>query len=392
MKWKPENIAINHNPVTDESEYYYNIPGDVRKGIMLGNPLFLSTVPWSMVEAVQQNKEYLFDSSNFFHMKSVSMGSMLDGFGIPTLISHYNLVFYQAMLRRANEAVAAEHMTPLRAIFPQQNSGQGDPVQMLSLQGFAQHMKKTFRQLKSDPNHVLISPVPIGFQSIGGQGKALLVNQELQYAEEQQLMSLGVSRELLSGSTNWTSSTVGLRLLENTMGNYVSLILEVIEWVMRMVTGYLDIEQHEVTLVPFKLTDNEALKQAMMEMWKGQLVSAQTLLKAFGLDYNEELQNIKEDSISKAEVNIEVKDAVQRAAYLKSKEVNSAEDKTGFKEAQSQAFQVASQITDMMHSGDPQQLQQAQAILTQLHSTQPELYELVEQLLGDNNGNESSGS
>lgn len=116
IKWKPEHVSLNHNPVTGESEFYYTIPGDVKRKIMMGDPLFLATVPWSMVEAVRYNKDYLFDSSNIYHMKSISMGNMIDGLGIPPLISHYGLVFYQQMLRKANEAVAAEHMVPLRVL------------------------------------------------------------------------------------------------------------------------------------------------------------------------------------------------------------------------------------------------------------------------------------
>lgn len=377
IKWKPEHVSLNHNPVTGESEFYYTIPGEVKRKIQMGDPLFLATVPWSMVEAVRYNKDYMFDSSNIYHMKSISMGNMVDGLGIPPLISHYGLVFYQQMLRKANEAVAAEHMTPLRVLFPQQNSANGDPIAQMSLRGFSQNMKKTMRQMKNDPNHILIAPTPIGYQQLGGQGKSLLVSQELQYAEEQQLMSMGVSRELLSGTTNWTSSTVGLRLLENTMNNYVGQLKEMINWIMEKIAQYLSIEITETKLVPFKLTDNEALKAAMLDMWKEKVISASTLLEAYGMDYNEELEKMGEDQVSMAERQVEIDRKVQIAMFMKSKGLQSEKDSSGYDDNRKEAYSIAKRV---LTAKTPEQQRD---ILFKLQNDDPTLYQTVMQMLND---------
>jgi len=377
IKWKPEHVSLNHNPVTGESEYYYQIPGEVKQKIMRGDPLFLATVPWSMVEAVRYGKDYMFDPSNIYHMKSISMGNMVDGLGIPPLISHYGLVFYQQMLRKANEAVAAEHMTPLRVLFPQQSSAQGDPIAQMSLRGFAKHMKKTMRHMKNDPNHILIAPTPIGYQQLGGQGKSLLVSQELQYAEEQQLMSMGVSRELLSGTTNWTSSTVGLRLLENTMNNYVGQLYELINWIMEKIAQYLSIEITETKLVPFKLTDNEALKAAMLDMWKEKVVSASTLLEAYGMDYDKELEKMGDDQIAMAEKQIEIDHKLERAMHAKSKGLQSEKDSSGYEDSRKEAYGIAKKVLGA-------QTPEAQRdILFKLQQDDPTMYQTVMRMLND---------
>ena len=399
IKWKPEHVSLNHNPVTGESEFYYTIPGDVKRKIMMGDPLFLATVPWSMVEAVRYNKDYLFDSSNIYHMKSISMGNMIDGLGIPPLISHYGLVFYQQMLRKANEAVAAEHMVPLRVLFPQQNSANGDPIAQMSLRGFAQHMKKTMRHMKNDPNHILIAPTPIGYQQLGGQGRSLLVNQELQYAEEQQLMSMGVSRELLSGTTNWTSSTVGLRLLENTMNNYVGQLKELINWIMEKIAQYLSIEITETKLVPFKLTDNEALKAAMLDMWKEKVISASTLLEAYGMDYDEELDKMGNDQIAMAEKQIEIDHKLERAMHAKSKGLQSEKDSSGYEDSRKEAYAIVKKVLAA------QTPEQQRDILLKVQQDYPTMYQTVMRLLndmpnpgsneeqaGEQNGSQSAGT
>lgn len=383
VKWKPENIAINHNPITDEADYYYTIPGDVKRKIMTGDPLFISSVPWPFVEAVKSNTDFLFDRSNVYHLKTISMGGMIDGMGVPPLISQYGLVFYQAMLRKANEAVASEHMTPLRVMFPQQSSGQGDPVAMMSMRNFADQMKQNIRHFKKDPNHVIIAPVPVGYQNLGGQGKSLLVSQELQFAEETMLMSMGVSRELLSGTTNWTSSTVGLRLLENTMNNYVGQIEDFIAWVMEKISQYLGLEIVPISLVPFKLTDNENLKQLMLEMWKAQLISTSTFLEASGIEYSEELEKMRKDAVAKVESDVQVEHELKIAKFMKSKDVNSEnQDDNGFQQNQQQAYQIANKILNQMT--DPVE---QRAALTQLQQSDPTLYnsvlEIIQQMLND---------
>ena len=238
-------------------------------------------------------------------------------------------------------------------------------------------MKKTMRHMKNDPNHILISPTAIGYQQLGGQGRSLLVNQELQYAEEQQLMSMGVSRELLSGTTNWTSSTVGLRLLENTMNNYVGQLKELINWIMEKIAQYLSIEITETKLVPFKLTDNEALKAAMLDMWKDKVISASTLLEAYGMDYDEELDKMGDDQISMAEKQIEIDFKLERAMHAKSKGLQSEKDSSGYEDSRKEAYNIANKVITA-------QTPEAQRdILFKLQNTDPTMYQTVMRMLND---------
>ena len=376
VKWKPENIAINHNPVTDESEYYYTIPGDVKKKVLLGDPMFLSTLPWGMIESIKHNQEFKFDNDNIFHLAAISMGNMINGFGVPTLLCLYSLVFYQAMLRKANEAVAAEHMTPLRMLFPQQASPAGDPVSMLSMQGFTKNVTDSIKRFKNDPNQVLISPIPIGYQNMGGQGKALLVSQEIQQAEETMLLSMGVSRELLSGTTNWTSSTVGLRLLENTMNNYVGQINTLIEWIYSKIAMYLGIENVDISLVPFKLTDNDAIKPLLQNLASEGNIAISTFLESLGFDFNEEQDRIVRDQVTKAETEIRANHEVNIAKFMRHKDLhNEDQDDNGYKQSRDQAHDLANQI---MYNTPPEQ---QMAVLSQLRQQDEPLYAQVVELI-----------
>ncbi|CAM0041113.1 hypothetical protein VPHD148_0261 [Vibrio phage D148] len=378
IKWKPDNISLNNNPITGEVEYYYKIPSDVRRKIMTGDPHFLCTVPWEMIEAVRLQRDFKFSPGTIHHMKSLSMGDFIEGFGVPPLLSHYSTVFYMQCLKKANEAIALEHMNPLRMIYPQQGSGAGDPLSMMSMGNFTGQVKNQLKKFKQDPNHVLIAPVPIGVGNMGGQGKSLLVTQELQFAEEQLLMSMGVSRELLSGTTNWTSSAVGLRLLENNMNQYVRKLKRYLKWIVKQITAYLGMEEVDVDFVPFELTDNEPMKQLYFQMQQAGLISDGTLLEAFGMDPDEEADKIIQSQIKKAETAVKLKTMVQRAEFIANRdEASDSDDDDGFGDYKKNVIATAEKILN-----EPDEQKRMQTLL-QLQAEDNGMYEHVVQVMSN---------
>ena len=330
IKWKPDNISLNNNPITGEVEYYYKLPSDTKKKILAGDPHFISTIPWEFVEAVRLQRDFRFSDNSIYHMKSLSMGDFIEGYGVPPLLSHYSTVFYTQCLKRANEAIALEHMNPMRMVFPQA-SGSVDPITAMQSSSFTGNVKQQLRNFKNDPNHVLIAPHPIGVGYLGGQGKSLLVTQEIQEAEQQSLLALGVSRELLSGTSNWSSSTVGLRLLENNMNQYVRKIDSFLQWAISQVSAYLNLEDVEVDLVPFELTDNDNNKQFLIQMNQMGLLSNRTLHEAFDLDPEQEAERIRKAPVAEAESALKTKREIALAAYMANKDIISdSDDESGF--------------------------------------------------------------
>jgi hypothetical protein len=345
IKWDPTHIIVNHNPITGESEYYYKIPNDIKRRVQQGDKLFVNSVPWGLIEAIRNNQDFKFDDNHIFHLKNVSAGHSINGIAVPPLISLFPLVYYQATLRKANESISTDYMNPLRVVFPQAQTGNSDPVVAMSMRSFVGNMTEALAKHKRDKNHVLIAPMPIGYQAVSGEGKNLLVSQEIQQAEESILLSLGVSRELLSGVTNWQSSTVGLRLLQNTMTTYTDQMVNMINWVMLHVTKYIGIETCDVTLVPFKLTDDDSLRQALLQMVATDQAAPSDLYESFGMDYAKVLDRMKEDKILKATSDVETKFVTEQAMFLASKNVVDRFDKDNdYRTALAKAQNIAQQL------------------------------------------------
>jgi hypothetical protein len=345
IQWDPININVNFNPITGEYEYYYKIPNDVKRKIREGDKLFVNSVPWGFVEAVENNQDFKFDRNNLFHLQNLSAGQQINGVAVPPLISLFYLVFYQATLRKANESVATDFMSPLRVIFPQAQTANSDPVSQISLRNFVERMQANLVKHKQDNNHVVVAPVPIGYQAISGEGKSLLVASEIQQAEDSILLALGVSRELLAGTTNWTSSTTGLRLLENTMLCYTGQIGDLISWIMSRVSKYLNLETCEVDLAPFKLTDDLNLQQMLIQAVQSNNGSLSSLYESFGMNFSEELDKMREDAISRAVSEVKTKLEVDQSTYLAARETGDSFDRNNdYKTALAKAQQIAEQL------------------------------------------------
>jgi hypothetical protein len=347
IRWDPLSIVINNNPITGEKEYFYKIPNSLKNRIVKGDRLLVDTIPWGFIEAAKQNQDFKFDKDSLYHLMNVTTGASVEGTAIPPMLSLYSLVFYQATLRKANEAISMEYLNPLRVVFPQAQTANSDPVIAMSIRNFVGNMQSAFQAHKNDPNHMIFAPSPVGYQALGGEGKNLLVSQEIQQAEDSILLALGVSRELLSGTTNWNSTSIGLRMMQALLFNYTSRLDDFIDWSMKKVSSYLEIENIKVGLLPFRLVDDDGIKKFLSELAQAGKASYTSLYEEVGLDFAKERSLIREEAVEAAKDQIETQYEIEQAQFLagrkKTDDMNDNGDyKTALEKAQDMASQLAS--------------------------------------------------
>ena len=345
IRWDPLSMVISNNPITGEKEYFYKIPQSLKNRIVKGERLLVDTIPWGFVEAARNNQEFKFDAGSIYHLMNVTTGASVEGTAIPPMLSLYSLIFYQATLRKANEAISLEYLNPLRILFPQAQTANSDPVVAMSMRNFVSNMQSAVLQHKRDPNHLIFAPSPVGYQALGGEGKNLLVSQEIQQAEDSILLALGVSRELLSGTTNWNSTSIGLRMMEALLFNYTSRLSDFIEWSMTKVSSYLEIENVKVDLLPFKLMDDEGVKQLLMGLAQVGKASYGTVFEEMGMDFGKEQEKIKEEAVELAKGQIETQYEIEQAQFLAGKKkTDDMNENEGYKTALQKAQEMAEQL------------------------------------------------
>jgi ribosomal protein S13 len=148
-----------------------------------------------------------------------------------------------------------------------------------------------------------------------------------------------------------------------------------VNWVMLHVSKYIGIETCEVSLVPFKLTDDDTLRQALLQMVGTGQAAPSDLYESFGMDYAKVLEKQKEDAILKATSDVETKFVVEQAMFLASKNVVDRFDKDNdYRSALSKAQAVAQQL----YQADPMA---RLSVLDSFQVTDYPMYVLVSHLL-----------
>jgi intein/homing endonuclease len=137
-----------------------------------------------------------------------------------------------------------------------------------------------------DNNYIPIMPLPLGTQTVGGDGRTLLMFQEMEMHSTQLIMGMGVPQEFLKGGLSYAGTNVSMRMLENAFIGYVLRHRLQANWIMRMVANYLDWPEVNIRFKPFKMADDIQRKQLLFQLNQAQKISDTTLLA--DSDFNQE--------------------------------------------------------------------------------------------------------
>ncbi len=72
IRWDPKQMDIEYNPVSGESQYYYNFPEYLKKELKKRKPssFILDRMPWEYVQAMKSKKLFRFKSDKIHHLKN----------------------------------------------------------------------------------------------------------------------------------------------------------------------------------------------------------------------------------------------------------------------------------------------------------------------------------
>lgn len=300
IRWDPKLIDIDHNPITDDSAYYYTIPRDVIARIRGGSKQLINGMPQSILKTIAKRATLRFHPDSLYHMKVPGPSGIESQWGFPPITSTIKLFLFAAILRKANEAIALEHITPFRVMFPQAGSGMGDPIATINLNDWKSQIESQYRQFRQDPLRIAFSPTPIGVQNIGGEGRALLTLGELQEAEKTILLAFGVPPEFIQGGFGQRSGEQTLRMVENQLQTHIEALNGFLQWTERRCSQFFGWPEIRVRLSDFKLVDDVERKQLLLQLWSQAKVSDTTIYETFEIDADHERKQRIQDTLDDA--------------------------------------------------------------------------------------------
>lgn len=188
-----------------------------------------------------------------------------------------------------HNCVLMEHLIPLRVLFPQPAAGSADPFTAVPLALWKEQVASEIGRFRWDPNYIPILPLPIGQQTIGGEGKALMLDQQIQALAEQIVVQIGVPKEIIFGGAGWTGTNVSMRSVENFFLGYLTEHHGLFRFICRQLCVALNWTEAEGRFKPFRMAEDLQRKQLLAQLAQtGKPISNTTLFGEFDLDVTDE--------------------------------------------------------------------------------------------------------
>lgn len=299
VRWNPENITIEHNDVTSKTDYFFDIPTSLKNDIMMGKRHVIESIPNEFILALRESKTLKMRDGEMFHFKRPTISQKDMGWGMPLILPVLKDSYYLQILRKAQECIANQYIVPLRVLFPQGGSGTSDPYSTIDLSLWRRRIEAEIEKWKLDQNYIPILPIPIGNETIGGEGKALMLHQEMRAWSEQIVAGMHVPIEFVFGGLQYSGSNVSMRMLENQFQGYrTDLLTFCRDFVLGRIANYMDWPAPDIEFTRFRMADDLQRSALMMQANQAMKISDTTFLNELELDLVQE-EKYKNAELSK---------------------------------------------------------------------------------------------
>jgi hypothetical protein len=284
-RWNPEAIDVRVNSLTSETTYIYDIPKQTINDILMGKKHAIEDLPDVFILAAQKKKRVVFSPENLYHFKRPMLAQQSEGYGMPLVMPVLKDLHYLGILRRSQEAVAQEHIVPLRIVFPQGGTATSDPYSMVNLGEWKNEVQRQLSQWKIDPNRIPVMPLPIGYQTIGGNGRALVLHNEYRVWSEHVVAGMGVPPEFVFGGIQYSGTNLTMFQLQNKFLSYIDDQRDLIfNFIFGKIAAYMDFPDVDGDFRPFKMADDLQRTMLYFQLVQGQKLADRTLLEDLGFD------------------------------------------------------------------------------------------------------------
>jgi hypothetical protein len=414
VRWNPEVIEVVTNEITEEKVYHLKLSQSVRNDVQIGKKEVVEKLPQMYIQAVRERKDMVLSEEHVFQIARPSLSSPDDkGNGIPALLPLLKDAFNVQVMKKSQESVLLERIIPLNVIFPQAGSSTSDIFSNVNLQDWRAYVAGEIIRWKQDPAYIPVMPIPIGSQTIGGDGKALLLVGELQAANDGLIIGMGMPPEVIRGNMQYSGGNVMLRQMENMFMRYMSHHIQFVHWTIKHIASFMGWPTINAKFKPLKMADDIQRKALFVQVSAANKISDNELLTE--LDLSLEKQRAEQlDEVSKR-MEVDRKVQIETAKLQNELMLIQAQGQLAVQKLQMEAQQqVGGPPASMQSPNDPNQdrgqdglppgvdirmMAQAQAqqisqmpppmqqqALAQIAQSSPELAAVVKQMLGSQGG------
>ena len=283
-KLDPRQIVLQHSFLSGKQQIIYRFEPEFVTLIKNGVMYQVNETPMSMLKAIAEDQDFLFNEGQVFHFKAPSISGISNfGWGLPETIANYRHVHQLQVLRKIDEAVGMDYMLPFRLFHPD-NSGQAnDPLNYMLLSRWGSEIKTIIKNRRADPFAMHALPFPVTYQEFGAQGKSLAPKELVEYHNNVLLDAMGYPAELFKGSLQIQQVPTAVRLFENSFHFVHQGFDRIVKWVARRVTDFVGQQQLDVTLQLPRMADDLERQNIYMQLSAGAEIPRSIAYGPFGI-------------------------------------------------------------------------------------------------------------
>lgn len=302
IRYDPMSIDIVSDPVSGHRYYVWDPPQTYKTNIIEGKDLdAFERAPKIVLDAIAEDKVIRLRSNLFYHMKRPSLSGQSSAWGYPLVMHALKSLYYLQTLKRAQEAIAVQHIIPLWILFPASGGNSSMPTaSLIGLNKWKTEVETELKRWKQDPNYIPILNEPVGQVQLGGEGRALLLGPEIQQEVQQIVASMSVPQEFVFGGLTWTGSSITLRMLENCFTGTRDGMQRFINFCVNVFSKYLKYQPIDIYMSELKMADDIQRQQIAMNLEASGKISTTRLLAEFGYDMDEETELKKKEAANKS--------------------------------------------------------------------------------------------
>ena len=310
VHWNPLSLSIDHCALTGaERIVYYPTAKDKAFVEDEASSTSLESLPKVLLDTLAGDRALKFEQNACLHLSMpvdcISSDEMR-GWGLPPFLPAFKYVIMLMLLERQTEAAVKDFILPIRLLFPDPGSSKSgsDPVtgtNLLHMGNLRASIERALKAQAYQQSSWQMVPAPVGQLTLGGDGKAIVPVEVLQFVKSQLLDVLGVPLELYNSSLGQAQGAANaMRIFEQTRAQRVLLYEDYLNWYLKRCTEYLAWPEMTGALVKPSTTTSPERMQALMMLFQQQAISVHTFAREMGLNPDQERLRIREEQVTAA--------------------------------------------------------------------------------------------
>jgi hypothetical protein len=306
VRWPPQYMQIKDHPLSGRKKYRVDVTRypELNDGLMRGDPLFLSDTPWEFIQATKNRRPLEFGDDQIYQMKMPSLAVTepgLRGWGLPLFMNEFETALLIIMLDKYTEAIAVDYLVPFRVISPPKLQGQEDPLISVDMGGFMAHVRRMIDEHRNNPTTFHTAPMPLEYQTLGGEASQLVPVDLLDHFEKRLLHSMGIPEEFQSSHFQTQGPLIAFTMFERQWQFFANSLNKWLTWLSNRQGELTNWESVKARLLPISIYEDPETRQVKLEGAAARKISNRTAYRSFGIDYDYEQDQIIEED--KAEID-----------------------------------------------------------------------------------------